>query len=165
MIADAITLVLSNVPVLMLVLAIAVAAVTKRPASVPQRYFSWLLLLSIGLESLWGGLFHVFFPDLASAQIGWQPSPYEFEIGIADIALGVVAIIAFWRSNSFKSAVAAYAVLFNAGVLVGHVRQAIGTGNFSSDNMGLMQVVTAIHVVVLPILLWLIWRKPMQTQS
>jgi hypothetical protein len=158
MIATIITLILSNIPVVMFVAAIVIASLVKHPASAPERYFNWLLLLSVGVEALWGGLFHVFFPEMASAQIGWQPSPYEFEVGISDIALGLVAIAAFWRSLSFKTAITIFAVLFDAGVLVGHVQQAIGSGNFSADNMGPMQLVTALHVILLPILLVLIWR-------
>jgi hypothetical protein len=159
MIAQAVTILLSNIPVLMFIAAIVVPSIVRRPRSRPYRYFSWLLLLSVGVESLWGGLFHVFFPSMASAQIGWQSSPYEFEVGVADIALGVVAIAAFWRSLSFKSAVAVMAVLFDAGVLVGHFHQAFGSGNFSPDNFGAMQVITALHVIILPILLVLVWRQ------
>lgn len=159
MIAEVIALTLSNIPVVMFVAALVVASLTRRPSYAPQRFFNWLLLLSIGVEALWGGLFHVFLPDFASAQIGWQPSPFEFEVGVSDISLGLVAIAAFWRSNSFKSAVAVYATLFNAGVLIGHIRQAIGDGNFASNNMGAMQVITALHVVLLPLLLMLIWRR------
>ncbi|MGB3338080.1 MAG: DUF6790 family protein [Devosia sp.] len=144
----------------MFVAALLVAALTKRPASAPERYFTWLLVLSVGVEALWGGLFHVFMPQLASAQIGWQPSPYEFEIGIADISLGLVAIAAFWRSLSFKSAIATFSVLFDAGVLIGHFQQAFTANNFSPDNFGLMQIVTALHVILLPVLLWVIWRRP-----
>jgi hypothetical protein len=158
MIADFIKLLLSNIPAVMFVAAIVVATLVRRPAYTPERYFSWLLLLSVGVESLWGGLFHVFFPELASAQIGWQPSPYEFEIGISDISLGLVAILAFWRSLSFKSAIAIFSVLFDAGVLVGHFQQAFATGNFSPDNFGAMQIVTALHVILIPILLAMTWR-------
>lgn len=159
MIAQAITLILSNIPVVMFVAALVVAALVRYPKAAPERYFSWLLLLSVGVEALWGGLFHVFFPDMASAQIGWQPSPYEFEIGIADISLGLVAIAAFLRSLSFKSAIAVFSVLFDAGVLIGHFQQASAAGNFSPDNFGALQIVTALHVILIPTLLIVIWNK------
>lgn len=158
MIAQAISLVLSNIPVVMFVAAILVAVLTKRPSFAPERFFSWLLLLSVGVEALWGGLFHVFFPEMGSAQIGWQPSPYEFEIGVADISLGLVAIAAFWRSLSFKSAIAVFSVLFDAGVLIGHFQQAFSANNFSPDNFGALQIVTALHIILLPILLAMTWR-------
>lgn len=158
MIAQAIALVLSNIPIVMFVAAILIAVLTKRPRFAPERFFSWLLLLSVGVEALWGGLFHVFFPEMASAQIGWQPSPYEFEIGVADISLGLVAIAAFWRSLSFKSAIAVFSVLFDAGVLVGHFQQALAANDFSPDNFGALQIVTALHIVLLPILLVMTWR-------
>jgi len=31
-----------------------------------------------------GGIAQVFFPATAAAHIGWQVSPFEFEVGMAD---------------------------------------------------------------------------------
>jgi hypothetical protein len=45
---------------------------------------------------LWAGLFHVFFPHVAAASIGWEVSPFQFEVGVADIAIGLTAIASFW---------------------------------------------------------------------
>ena len=157
MIASGIQLLLENIPLVMLVAALLIASLRSTPTHAPTRYLGWLLLLSVGVESAWGGVFHVFFPHIASAQIGWQPSPFEFEIGISDIALGITAIISFWRSLSFKSAVVVMATSSYAGVLIGHVQQAM-SGNFSPDNFGILQIITLLHVILLPALLYLAWR-------
>lgn len=154
MIATAITLILSNLPIVFCLAAILIPTLFKGSKPWPQRYLSWILLLAVGLDGVWAGFFHVFFPDLASAQIGWQPSPYEFEVGIGDIALGIVAIAAFWRSLAFQSAIALYAILFYAGVSVGHVVQAIADSDFAPNNFGVLLVLTVARVVVL---LWLLW--------
>ncbi|KAA0970610.1 hypothetical protein FPY71_08920 [Aureimonas fodinaquatilis] len=164
MIGDSIRLFFENIPLVMLIAALAIAALTRTPAYAPERYLAWLLLLSVGVEASWGGFFHVFFPEIASAQIGWQPSPYEFEIGISDLALGITAIISFWRSLSFKSAVVVMMTLSYAGVLIGHVRQA-AAGDFSPDNFGLLQVITLLHVILLPALLWIVWRHRKENLS
>lgn len=157
MIASGIQLLLKNIPLVMLVAALVIASLRSEPDHAPTRFLNWLLLLSIGVESTWGGFFHVFFPHIASAQIGWEPSPFEFEIGISDMALGLTAIASFWRSLSFKSAVVAIATLSYAGVLIGHVQQAMA-GDFSPDNMGILQAITLLHVILMPTLLYLSWK-------
>lgn len=152
--ADAIRLVLTNMPAILFVAALAIATL-RRDGPPARRYLSWLLLLSVGAEMIWGGFFHVFLPQVAAAQIGWQVSPFQFEIGVADLSIGVVAVLSFWRSLSFKAAVVLYLVLFNIGVAIGHVRDAVVNANFSPDNFGLLLLLTIIKV---PLLAWLLWK-------
>lgn len=159
MVAESIRFVLTNVPLIMFVAAIAIASVTRSPASASQRYLSWLLLLAVGVDSLWAGIFHVFFPQIASAEIGWAPSPFEFEVGVADIALGIVAIASFWRSLAFKTAIALYAIIFYLGVTIGHFREAIVAGNFAPDNFGLLLLLTIVRFVLIVWLLRAAWKQ------
>ena len=153
MIAATIEFVLRNLPAFMFVLALAIATLTRSEPNVPLRYLNWLLLLSVGFVGIWAGIFHIFFPTVASAQIGWAPSPFETEIGIADAASGVVAVAAFWRSLAFKAASVLYTALFNFGVAAGHVYQAVTAHNFSPDNFGLLLLLTVVQMVLLPVLL------------
>jgi hypothetical protein len=155
MVARALTFFLSNIPGFMFAGAILAALTLKRPAYFPERLMNWLLLLSVGVMNLWAGLFHVFAPEMSARSIGWQDSPFHFEIGVSDIAIGIVAIASFWRSLEFKAAVVGYITLFFIGVAVGHVRQAIIAGNMASNNFGLLLVITVAIVIMLPILYWL----------
>ncbi len=159
MIADSIRTILANLPVFLCIAAIVCAALRRRDGHWPRRYLSWILLLAVGVDGLWAGLFHVFFPAVASAQIGWQQSPFEFEIGVADIALGVIAVLAFWRSLAFQSAVAIYAIVFYGGVSIGHVVQALRNGDYAADNFGLLLVLTVARAIALLVLLWAAWRQ------
>ncbi len=158
MVADSIRFVLTNLPLILFVVALAVAFLTRRPEATAERYLAWLLLLSVGIDGIWAGIFHVFFPGIASAQIGWTPSPFEFEIGVADMALGIVAVIAFWRSLSFQSAIALYAILFYVGVAIGHFQQAFAKGDYSPDNFGALLVITIARAILLTLLLAAAWR-------
>lgn len=159
MIAQAIRMILTNLPVILCIAAIAFAALSRSDVHWSHRYLSWILLLAVGFDSIWAGVFHVFFPAIASAQIGWEPSPFEYEVGIADIALGIVAVISFWRSLSFQSAVAAYAILFYVGVSIGHFIQAFGHGDYAVDNFGLLLLLTVARALVLAILLVIAWNQ------
>ena len=81
--------------------------------------------------------------------------PFQFEIGVADLSIGVVAVLSFWRSLSFKAAVVLYVVLFNIGVAIGHVRQAVVNADYAPDNFGLLLLLTVIKI---PLLAWLLWK-------
>ncbi|QFY63397.1 hypothetical protein FZ934_24325 (plasmid) [Rhizobium grahamii] len=160
MIAQSIRFILTNLPMLLFAAATACATCSRSPEHWSRRYLSWLLLLAVGVDGIWAGIFHVFFPAIASAQIGWQPSPFEYEIGIADISLGVVAVASFWRSLSFQSAIASYAIIFYAGVTIGHFIQAFAHGDFAADNFGVLLVVTIARAIGLAIILKISWSQP-----
>lgn len=163
MIAETIKFILSNVPAIMFVLAIIFASVTRGFGNAPQRYLAWLLLLAVGVAGIWAAIFHIFFPSVASAQIGWASSPFEFEVGISDLALGITAVIAFWRSPSFQSAVATYAIVFYVGVAIGHVHDAVSNQNFSPDNFGALLLITVFRAALFAWLLYAAWRHQSAT--
>jgi len=73
--------------------------------------------------------------------------------------MGIVAVISFWRSLSFQTAIAIHAILFYAGVSVGHVVQAVTAGNFASDNFGMLLMITVLHVILLTVFLIDAWRR------
>jgi hypothetical protein len=151
MFAEAIKFVLGNLPAILFVASFVLAAIAKSPSYFPARLLGWMLLLSVGVESAWAGFFHIVFPHTAASSIGWDVSPFQFEIGVADASIGIVAIVSFWRSLDFKGAVG-YISLFFAGVAVGHVREAVLAGNMSTNNFGLLLVITVIQVILLPVL-------------
>lgn len=142
--------VLGNLIPLMFAAAFIVAYFVKQPARYEARLLDWLLLLFIGIGGVWSGIFHVFFPEIASKSIGWAPSPFETEIGIADMAMGVVAIVAFWRSMEFKAAVIVYVVVFYVGVAINHVYEALMAGNIAANNFGLLLICTVVSIFLLP---------------
>jgi hypothetical protein len=104
MVAHIIGFVLQNLPALLFVVALLVAAARGRHGPVAGRFLSWILLLPIGITGLWAGAFHVFFPTTAAKLIGWEVSPFQFEVGMADLAIGATTCIAFWRDVGFKAA-------------------------------------------------------------
>ncbi|MCU6668743.1 hypothetical protein M8013_08275 [Enterobacteriaceae bacterium H4N4] len=159
MIANAIRLILTNIPLVMFILASLIPLLRHRQSGhYAERYLSWLLLLSIGVASLWAGLYHTLSPQTAAAFIGWQSSPFQFEMGMADIALGVVAIVSFWRGLEFKLAVVLWVAIEFAGLVYGHFHQLATTGDHQAGNAGILLGLTILHVVLLP-LMWILARR------
>lgn len=151
-VGTAIAFVLKNLPVLLLVLALLCAWLVPSSRPTPERYLAWILLLPIGVTGVWAGLFHVFWPAVAASHIGWQSSPFQFEVGMADLAIGFTAIISFWRSLGFKAAAVWAASIFLLGDAIGHVRQMITAGNFAPGNAGVpffMDILCPVLAIVL----------------
>jgi hypothetical protein len=151
-IAEAIGFLVRNLPAVLFVIALILATVRRGHGNTAERYLSWILLLPIGVTGLWAGIAHVFFPETAAAHIGWQVSPFQFEVGMADLAIGVTACIAFWRDLGFKAAAVSAASIFLLGDAIGHVRQMISTGNFAPGNAGVpfyMDIVCPVLAIVL----------------
>ncbi|HEY5209732.1 MAG TPA: DUF6790 family protein [Stellaceae bacterium] len=155
MIRDLVGFVLRNLPGLLFVAALILAAIRRRPAAFAERFLAWLLLLPIGVTGLWAGISHVFFPSTAAAYIGWATSPFQFEVGMADLAIGVTACIAFWRDLNFKAAAICAATIFLLGDAIGHVRQMMLAGNFAPGNAG-TPFYADIICPVLAIILWIV---------
>jgi hypothetical protein len=136
MMAETIAFVLRNLPVFLFVAALALTAARRTSASGPGRLLGWILLLPIGVTGLWAAVFHLLFPQIAAADIGWEVSPFQFEVGMADLAIGATACVSFWRSLDFKAAAVMVNAIFLLGDAFGHVKQMIVAGNFAPGNAG-----------------------------
>jgi disulfide bond formation protein DsbB len=115
MIRQSIAFFLRNLPAFLFVAALVIASVRRTPALASERFLTWILLLPIGVTGLWAGISHVFFPATAAAHIGWQVSPFQLEVGMADLAIGITAVLSFWKELAFKAAAVCAASVFLLG--------------------------------------------------
>jgi hypothetical protein len=151
-VGEAIGFFLRNLPAFLFVAALIFASLSRGRRSAPERFLAWILLLPIGITGLWAGVSHIFFPTTAAAHIGWQVSPFQFEVGMANLAIGVTACIAFWRELPFQAAAVCAASVFLLGDAIGHVRQMIVAGNFATGNAGLpfyMDIICPVLAIIL----------------
>lgn len=119
-------------------------------AVVTERYLSYFLLFSIGCGSLLGAVGHLFMGPEIAAQIGWPAgSPFQFEIGMANLAFAVLGILSFWIRGHFWTATIIGWAVFVLGCFAGHLIDYVQTGNISPYNMGLF---IWLYDLVLPIL-------------
>ena len=154
-----IRLALENVPTIMFAVALFVATFLSSIPGTAERYLTWLLFLSAGVQGLWAGTTHVVFPKVGARYIGWQPSPFQTELGFADFALGVIALLSFWQGLDFKAAVVAYITIFYLGVTWVHLRDRIRSANSAKGNFGALLAMTIIKAAGFPLLLWFAWRS------
>ncbi|MFG1424152.1 DUF6790 family protein [Roseixanthobacter liquoris] len=118
-------------------LAVARAARPLPPGFVADRLLRYLFLVPLGLMGLWAFLGHVFFAAESARAIGWAPSPFQFEVGMANLGMGLAGVIAAFYGNwGFRLGVAVVAAGFLGGAAVGHVVQIVETGNLAAGNAG-----------------------------
>jgi hypothetical protein len=123
-------------------------------------------LFPLGVQGLWAFLGHVFFPDRSAAAIGWAPSPFQYEVGVANLGLGLACIYAAFSGFPARLAagVAVGCFLFGAGI--GHIRDIAETGNLAPGNSGPIMVTDFLTPIVLfGLLAWQGWLKPASPDS
>ena len=94
-----------------------------------EALFAYFLLFSIGLSFLYNFIFHVFFADMAASLIGWENSPFQYEVGYASLGFAVIGIIAFKQNLSFRAAAVIGPSIFLLGAAGGHLYQMITLHN------------------------------------
>jgi hypothetical protein len=149
----------SLVPILLWVAALACAgvAIWREPRPILRgfaidRLLRYLFLFPLGLQGLWGFVGHVFFAEQAAASIGWANTPFQYEVGVANLGLGLAAIYAAFKGFEARFAVAVAAAGFLMGAGVIHIVDIIGRGNFAPGNAGPILVtdfLTPIAILVL----------------
>ena len=120
--------------------SIHLALSPKRRSSrlaIAETYLLYLLVVYVGVMGVVTFVFHVFFPVWTSASIGWSTSPYEYEVGMADLTIGVLGILCIWFRGNFWLATAIANAVWLLGDAVGHVRQVIEHNNHAMNNSGL----------------------------
>lgn len=112
----------------------------RRPitvALVADRFARWVCLVPLGLMGLWGFLGHVFFPERAAEAIGWATSPFQTEVGMANLGIGVAGVLgAVIAAPPYRLALAVVALCFLGGAGVTHLVQIAQTGNVAAGNAG-----------------------------
>ena len=149
------------------VLSLIVAAIhlfrDKRPRTanrVAEVLLLWLLVINVGVGGVFGFIGHTVFADRAAASIGWPAgNPFQFEVAVANLAIGVLAILCYWFRDQFWLATVIGNAVWQLGDAVGHIRQIIIANNWSPNNAG-PALWADIAVPIILIALLVIARRP-----
>ena len=130
-------------PVVFLILGLAVfflhwAFQKKEPKKSLELLLGYLMLFTLGFNGVGNFIAHVFYSERIATLIGWASgSPLQFEVGIANLAFGLLAILSFWIRGSFLLAALLGNVIWLWGDALGHIFNMIETGHFVSGNAGI----------------------------
>jgi 4-amino-4-deoxy-L-arabinose transferase-like glycosyltransferase len=96
-----------------------------------------LYLFGVGVAgSGIGGFFgHFFISDQVAESIGWPTgNPFQLEVGVANLAVGILGVVAMGRRDGFREATVIAATVFGVGATVVHVMDVIESGNLAPGN-------------------------------
>lgn len=140
MVTDFITWVLSDFGMAMfyaaIILIIIHTLIRFKQLEFAEIAYRWIALLPLGFTGIYTFIMHVFYPGFSAAIIGWANSPFQYEVGMADLSLGVLGILSFKASYGFRLATVISAVIFFWGDAVGHLYQMFVNHNFAPGNAG-----------------------------
>ena len=94
----------------------------------------------IGWAMLGSGISHIFFGRHISKTIGFEKGPFELETGFADLAMGVVALMAAGYGNEFSLAIILASSIFRIGCGFVHIRSMVKDRNFAINNTAILFV-------------------------
>lgn len=78
---------------------------------------------------------HVFLSDDIANAIGWASgSPFQLEVGFANLALGLLAAIAAGRTDGFREATVIAGTTFGVGASIVHLSDYLDRGNTDAGN-------------------------------
>jgi len=152
----------SLIPVIAWFAALLTAGIAVRCSHGPRtlgfmtdRLLRAVLVFPLGLMSLWAAFGHIFFPEIAARAIGWQPSPFQFEVGVANLGIGIAALYAALRARQAQIAVGLVAAGFLGGAGIGHIRDIVQAGNLAPGNAGPILFTDFLTPVAIFVLLYL----------
>lgn len=128
-------------------------------ARVADVLLRWIFVFPVGLMSLWGALGHVAFPQIAAAAIGWAPSPFQYEVGVANLGIGLAGLYAAFRGFEARLATALMVAAFLGGAAVGHIREILTAGNLAPGNAGPILVTDVATPLAILLLLAMVRRE------
>lgn len=150
----------SLVPILLWVAALLCAGVAmwREPRPVPRgfvidRLLRYLFLFPLGVQSLWAFVGHVFFAEQAASSIGWATSPFQYEVGVANLGLGLACIYAAFKGFEARVAAGIVAACFLLGAGIGHIREILTAGDLAPGNAGPIMVTDFLTPIVILVLL------------
>ncbi|OGT49493.1 MAG: hypothetical protein A3E82_04585 [Gammaproteobacteria bacterium RIFCSPHIGHO2_12_FULL_38_11] len=121
----------------------------KKDRSCSDMFLGKLMFFAVGLTGLWGFVVHAFFPDMAAKFIGWAASPFQFEVAVANLGMGVAGVFGVRATKSYRIATTIFTTCFLWGAAYGHCVQMQATANFAPGNAGSIFY----NDIILPVLL------------
>ena len=140
MLVNGITWVFTNFSLALFILAVFFVFIQMvwhgNQVAFSESMYRWVTLLPLGVAGLYGFIMHAFFSNFTAATIGWQNSPFQFEVAVANLGFGLVALLAYRATYGFRLANVIGITCWLWGDAVGHIYQIITQHNLAIGNAG-----------------------------
>jgi hypothetical protein len=113
-------------------------------------FLLWLLVITVGIGSIFGFIAHTVFADSTAASIGWPAgNPFQSEVAVANLSVGVLGILCYWMRGSFWNATVIGFSVWWLGDAVVHIKSIVVSANYAPNNAG----VTFYLDILVPVIL------------
>ena len=117
---------------------------------VAQIFLPWLLVIPVGIGSVFSFIGHTVFADTTAASIGWPAgNPFQSEVAVANLTVGILGIPCYWMRGNFWVATVIGFCVWWLGDAVVHIREIVVAANYAPNNAG----VTFYLAIVFPVIL------------
>ena len=148
----------SVLPVLLAALHVRLDTSAKDRLWKVEVYLIYLFMLGVGASGLSGFFGHVFTPDTVAESIDWSKgSPFQQEMGFANLGLGILGFVSGMRRDGFREATVIAVAVVGVGATVVHVIDMLQEGNLAPGNS--IQIVGNLLKPALLILLLFVSRR------
>lgn len=97
------------------------------------------LVITVTLDGVQGFLGHVLKSDMVAEYIGWEKgSPFQKELGYAELGLGISGILCIWMDKEFWLAVIIIFSTISLGATIVHIKEMKKNKNFNAGNSGML---------------------------
>ena len=108
------------------------ATTRDRRLEVPLIMLFGLGVAGSGIASFFG---HYFLADIVATSIGWPSgSPFQLEMAFANLAVGILGLIAAGRRDGFREATVIAVTVLGVGASIVHFQDILATGNMAPGN-------------------------------
>jgi len=112
----------------LLLVTVIVAVLNLFLSKVPK------MVITVGVGGIWNFIDAVFVADMTAALI---ENPFRFEVGIANLSLGILGLLCWKLRNNFWTATAIAFLTFYVGVAYGHIVTILQTGQLENAGFSL----------------------------
>ena len=125
-----------------------------------DRTLLWIAFWVLGINGLWGFIYHFFFGEFSAELIGWPNSPFQYEVAYANLTIAILGFSSWWlkRRDYLLAAMVAYISWFFADGL-GHAVALVSQNDTAPDNAGTILFTDLLMPVVVAVLLKISGRR------
>jgi hypothetical protein len=100
-----------------------------------EVFLIFLFALGVAGSGIGGFFGHMFLSDQVAEAVGWPiGSPFQLEMGFANLILGILGIIAVERRDGFREATVIAVTILGFGATIVHMIDIVETGNLAPGN-------------------------------
>lgn len=94
----------------------------------------WMMTLPFGWMMVVSGFMHTVFAKSTAENIGWQRSPFQYELGFVCLGLGVSGIVSAYLSSDAWIPIAITTTSFLVFAGINHIIEMVRKKNFTPGN-------------------------------